>query len=179
MCNSFALVKVIVSKIYIFINYSKIYLLVNISKMYSYLKSIIVSSYIFENSDKDLLIHKALEMTSFLSKLSSRPDHGQVVRGIVREMFIIQRVSCHWNQPLAGSSSKRPIVVSAVPFVLEIPRRVAWGNSLVSGWQWCQEIQRKWNNVTGEFNNGSIGRPIISARTCRTACRLRFRRRGW
>lgn len=93
-------------------------------------------------------------------------------------MFIIQRVSCHWNQPLAGSSSKRPIVVLSVPFVLEIPRRVAWGNSLVSGWQWCQEIQRKWNNVIGECNNGSIERPIISTRTRRTACRLRFRRRG-
>lgn len=45
--------------------------------MYPYLKSIVVSSYIFENSDKDLLIHKALEMTSFLSKLSSRPDHDR------------------------------------------------------------------------------------------------------
>lgn len=66
-----------ISKIYIFINYSKIHLLVNISKIYSYLKSIIVSSYIFENSDKDLLIHKALEMTSLLSKLSSRSDHDR------------------------------------------------------------------------------------------------------
>lgn len=147
--------------------------------MYPYLKSIVVSSYIFENSDKDLLIHKALEMTSFFKQTFIQTRSRQVVRGIVREMFIIQRVSCHWNQPLAGSSSKRPIVVLAVPFVLEIPRRVAWGNSLVPGWQWCQEIQRKWNNVTGEFNNGNIERPIISARTRRTACRLRFRRRRW